>query len=59
MSEDSNETFVLVEDAEGDKYLCPLDTVKDISSVNADDLADCVDEDVVGRYAGNIKIRTL
>jgi hypothetical protein len=58
MSENNSETFVLVKDANGDKFLCPLDTVKDISSVNVDDTADCVAEDVVGRYAGNIKKRT-
>ena len=57
MSEDSNETFVLVKNNNGDNYLCPLDTVKDISSVNVDDIDDCVEEDVVGRYAGNIKIK--
>ena len=58
MSENNSETFVLVKDANGDKFLCPLDTDKDISSVNADDMSDCVEEDVVGRYAGNIKIRS-
>ena len=58
MSQENNETFVLVKNNKGDNYLCPLGTVKDISSVNVDDIDDCVEEDVVGRYAGNIKIRS-
>jgi hypothetical protein len=58
MSNNNSDTFVLVKDDSGEKFLCPLDTVKDVASPNSDDLTDCVEEDVVGRYAGNIKIKS-
>ena len=59
MSEGNSEAFVLVKDSTGEKFLCPLDTVRNSSSVNVDEIDDCVEEDVVGRYAGNIKITSL
>ena len=57
MSNNKSETFVLVKDADGEKFLCPLDTVQNSSSVDPNEIDDRVEEDVVGRYAGNIKIR--
>ena len=59
MSENDSETFVLVKDANGENFLCPLDTVRNSSSINVDEIDNCVEEDVVGRYAGNIKITSL
>ena len=58
MTENNDETFVLVKDANGDNLLCPVDTVQDASSVNPDEIDDCVGEEVVRRYAGNIKIKS-
>ncbi|MGD8292346.1 MAG: hypothetical protein PVF37_11620 [Desulfobacterales bacterium] len=58
MLDNHSDTFVMVEDGSGENYFCPLDIVNDVSSPNSDDLSDCVGEDVVGRYAGNIKIKS-
>ena len=58
MSDNNSDTFVLVKDGSGENFLCPLGIVKDVSSPNSDDLSDCVEADVVGRYAGNIKIKS-
>ncbi len=57
MSNNDNNTYVLVRDSNGEKFLCPLNTNQDPLSINADEMVDCVEEDVVGRYAGNIKTR--
>ncbi len=58
MSENKSETFVLVKNANGEKYLCPLDTAQSTSTINPDEIDDCVGEEVAGRYAGNIKIKS-
>ena len=55
MSNNDNNTYVLVRDSNGEKFLCPLNTNQDPLSINPDEMVDCVEEDVVGRYAGNIK----
>lgn len=57
MSNNDNNTYVLVRDSNGENFLCPLNTNQSPLSINTDEMADCVEEDVVGRYAGNIKIR--
>jgi hypothetical protein len=56
MSDNYSDTFVMVKDGSGEDFFCPLDFVHDVSSPTSDDLSDCVGADVVGRYAGNIKI---
>jgi hypothetical protein len=58
MTENKNETFVLVKDANGENILCPMETFQDASSLNPDEFDDCVGEEVVRRYAGNIKIKS-
>jgi len=57
MSNNDNNTYVLVRDSNGEKFLCPLNTNQVPLSINADEMVDCFEEDVVGRYAGNIKTR--
>ena len=56
MSQSDSNAYVLVKDADGEKYLCPLKTIK-ASSVSVEDVDDCIEEDVIGRYAGNITIK--
>jgi hypothetical protein len=53
-----DDTFILVKDSDGERYLCPIDAVRSDSTTGIDDIDDCVEEDVVGRYAGNIHVKT-
>ena len=56
MSQNDSNAYVLVKDADGEKYLCPLKAMKS-SYVAVEDVDDCIEEDVIGRYAGNITIK--
>ena len=49
-------TFVLVKDKDGERFLCPINSSRSVSSRTIGLLDDCIDEDVIGRYAGNINI---
>ena len=55
MSKSDNNAYVLVKDADGEKYLCPLKAMQ-APSASVEDVEDCIEEDVIGRYAGNITI---
>lgn len=57
MAKHDNDTFIKVKDSKGDKYLCPIDTSPNHSSNRAEVNDDCIEEDVIGRYAGKINIR--
>lgn len=52
-----NETFVRVKDTAGNTFICAIDDLKDIENATSDELANCVDDGTVGRYAGNIDIK--
>lgn len=54
MFEDDKKPFILVKDAKGDKFFCPIDSVQNATPNHIDANNECVEEDVVGRYAGNI-----
>jgi hypothetical protein len=58
MSKDDEKKFVLVKDSKGEKFLCPINAGQDLSSIRIDEEDDCVEDDVIGRYAGNLKIKT-
>ena len=58
MSKDDEQKFVLVKDSRGQKFLCPINAGQDPSSIRIDEEDDCVEDDVIGRYAGNLKIKT-
>ena len=57
MSKDDKNTFVSVKDSKGEKFLCPIDAIQNSSSIHIDEIDDCIEEDVIGRYAGNVKIK--
>ena len=57
MSIDDNNTFVLVKDSNGEKFLCPIKTIKRSDSSGIESFDDCLEEDVTGRYAGIINIK--
>jgi phosphoribosylaminoimidazole (AIR) synthetase len=48
--------YVRVKDGVGNQFLCPIDALKDIKKATVDEIENCVDDAVVGRYAGEIKI---
>jgi hypothetical protein len=43
---------------EGQKILCPIDDSSDTITIAKDDFEECVEQDVVARYAGNIEIQS-
>ena len=54
---ESKSVYVRVKDGAGNQFLCPLDALKDVEDATDEELEDCVDDAVVGRYAGDIKIQ--
>lgn len=48
--------YVRLKDKTGSEFLCPLDALKSIKDPTEEELAECVEEDVVGRYSGDIEI---
>ena len=48
--------YIRLRDREGSEFLCPLDALKSIGEATEEELAECVEGDVVGRYAGDIEI---
>jgi len=48
--------YIRLKDRAGSEFLCPLDALKSIEAATEEELAECVEGDVVGRYAGNIEI---
>ena len=40
----------------GNDFVCPLDELKDPGSISDAELENCVEDAVVGRYAGQLKI---
>jgi hypothetical protein len=49
--------YVRVKDGAGNLFLCPIDALKDPKEASDEELESCVDDAVVGRYAGEIKIQ--
>jgi len=58
MAKFNNNSYVKLIDKNGNEYLCPIDAVKSRDAVSDQELDDCVENDVVGRYAGNIEIES-
>ncbi len=55
-SKDKKYKYLKVKDKAGNEFLCPLDALKSVSKATEEELADCVEEAVVGRYSGDIEI---
>jgi hypothetical protein len=47
--------FFKVKDEAGNEWLCPFDALKKVKDANQAELDDCVEKDVVTRYAGDIE----
>jgi hypothetical protein len=54
--QDQKQVYVRVKDGAGNQFLCPIDALKDIKKATDDEIENCVDDAVVGRYAGEIKV---
>jgi len=48
--------YLKVKDKAGNEFLCPLDALKSVAEATEEELAECVEEAVVGRYAGDIDV---
>ena len=48
--------YILTKDKNGERFLCPIDSGRDNSDQSVDLNDDCIEEDVVRRYAGNINV---
>ena len=54
---ESKSVYVRAKDGAGNQFVCPLEALKDVKDATEEELEDCVDDAVVGRYAGDIKIQ--
>jgi len=48
--------YVRVKDQTGNDFICPIEALIDPEKATEIELENCVDDGVVGRYAGNIEI---
>lgn len=51
-----NITYTKVKAEDNNEYICPLGLAKKNRHLSVDELDDCVEADVVGRYSGNLKM---
>jgi hypothetical protein len=51
---EKKDVWVKVKDDAGNEFICPIDALKDRNSVTDEELENCVEDAVTGRYAGNI-----
>jgi hypothetical protein len=47
--------FFRVKDGAGNEWLCPFEALKHIQEATQEELNDCVEPNVVTRYAGDIQ----
>ena len=48
--------WVRVKDDAGNEFICPLNALKDRQSATEEELDNCVDDAITGRYAANLEI---
>lgn len=51
-----NTTFTRVTAQDNKDYICPLELAQSSQPLNEEQLDDCVEAEVVGRYIGNLKM---
>ena len=57
MNAATNETvYVKVRDMAGTDFVCPLHELRDPGSIREDELENCVEAVVIGRYAGEMSV---
>ena len=55
-TEKNENVYVRVKDMAGNDFVCPLNELRDPKSLTEAEAENCVEGDVVGRYAGMLKI---
>jgi hypothetical protein len=45
-----------VKDMAGNEFVCPLNELRNVKNVSEEELEECFEGDVVGRYAGQLNI---
>ncbi len=53
---DAKVKYLKVKDAAGKEYLCPLDALKKLEQATDEELANCVEAEVVGRYSSDHEV---
>lgn len=53
---DEKDVWVRVKDNAGNEFICPLNALKDRQTATEEELDNCVDDAVTGRYAANLNI---
>ncbi len=53
---DERDVWVRVKDNAGNEFICPLNALKDRQTATEEELDNCVDDAVTGRYAANLNI---
>jgi hypothetical protein len=56
MTKPGVQKYLKVKDKAGNEFLCPLDALKSVNDATEEELNECVEEAVVGRYSGNIEV---
>jgi hypothetical protein len=54
--EKNDDVFVRVKDTAGNEFVCQLNELRNVKNVSEEELEDCFEGDVVGRYAGQLNI---
>jgi len=54
--QNSQDIYVKVKDMAGNEFVCPLKELRDARKISDDELENCFEGDVVGRYAGLLNI---
>lgn len=52
----NEDVYVKVKDMAGNEFVCPLNALRDASKISDENLENCFEGDVVGRYAGQLNI---
>ena len=55
-NEYKQDVYVKLKDMAGNEFVCPLDALRDANQISDQELENCFDGDVVGRYAGQLHI---
>jgi hypothetical protein len=54
--EEKKDVWVRVKDTAGNEFICPLDALKERKTATEEELENCLDDAVRGRYAGDMEI---
>ena len=56
VEQEKKDVWVKVKDDAGNEFICPIDALKNRKSATDEELENCVEDAVAGRYAGNIAL---